>query len=270
MSERLAVVTGTSTGIGASIATALAGDGYEVLAGVRRAGEGPPGATEVRLDVTDPEAIDRLAATVGDRPLAALVNNAGIAVPGPVEAVPLDSWRAQFEVNLFGQIAVTQALLGALRSGGGRLVNISSIGGRLAGPGLGAYSASKWALEAVSDALRRELAGEVDVIVIEPGAVRTPIWDRGTALGDALIERFSETQRTRYAPLLDGLRRTAARNARTGVAPEVVARVVLGALAAPTPRTRYLVGRDAAVAGRLARVAPDRLLDRLTRRNVGL
>ncbi len=266
----LAVVTGTSTGIGAATATVLAGAGFEVLAGVRRAGEAPTGTTEVIIDITDEAAVTDLAAVVGDRPLAVLVNNAGVAIPGPVETVPLAEWRAQLEVNLLGHIAVTQALLPALRSGGGRLVNISSIGGRIAGPGLGAYAASKWALEAVSDALRRELGAEVKVIVIEPGPVRTPIWERGSQRGDDLIADMAPEQQLRYRRLLDGLRRAATHNANAGVAPEVVARVVLDAIRAERPRTRYLVGREAAVAGRLARVLPDRVFDRIITRRMGL
>lgn len=265
-----AVVTGTSTGIGSATATALAVAGYEVLAGVRRAGQAPANTTEVVVDITDAEAVAGLAATVGDRPLSVLVNNAGMAVPGPIEVVPLAEWRAQLEVNLLGHIAVTQSLLPALRIGRGRIVNISSIGGRVAGPGVGVYAASKWALEAVSDSLRRELGSEVGVIVVEPGAVRTPIWQRGSQRGDDLIATLAPEQQTRYGSLLDALRRASAENETNGVAPEVVAGVVVQAVRADKPRTRYLVGRDAAVAGRLARVLPDRLFDRMIARRLGL
>ena len=164
---RLAVVTGASSGIGLATAKALGERGFQVLAGVRNAADGErvgraAGVEPVLVDITKPADVAALADRVGDvagaRGLTALVNNAGITVNAPVETLPMDEWRRQFEVNFFGQVAVIQALMPALRDAGGRVVNVSSIGGRVAGPTFGAYAASKFALEAMSDSLRREVA----------------------------------------------------------------------------------------------------------------
>lgn len=184
-SSPLAVVTGTSGGIGGATAARLVTAGYEVIATVLRAGSAPAGTQEVVVDLTDADATRMLLDAVGDRPLQVLINNAGITVPGPVETTPLDAWRRQLEINLLAHIGVIQALLPSLRRGGGRIINISSVAGRVVGPGLGPYGASKFALEAVSDALRREL-DDVAVILIEPGMTKTRIWTEGSQRGKEL------------------------------------------------------------------------------------
>ena len=153
------IISGASTGIGRATALHLRGLGFEVLAGVRREGDAPPGTTPVVLDVTDQAAIDALAARIGDAPLAGLVNNAGIALGGPTEHLAVDEWRRQFEVNFFGHVAMTRALIPSLRAGRGRIVNMGSIGGQMATPLLGPYAASKFAIHGLSDALRFELRG---------------------------------------------------------------------------------------------------------------
>jgi NAD(P)-dependent dehydrogenase (short-subunit alcohol dehydrogenase family) len=268
----LAVVTGASTGIGKATAEHLAAAGFHVLAGVRSeaaaaavAGEG---IEPVSLDIADPDQIGALAQRVADDPegrsLRVLVNNAGIAVNAPVEVIPLDEWRRQFEINLFGHIAMIQALLPALIAGRGRIVNVSSIGGLVAGPTYGAYSGSKFALEAVSDALRREVRHVgVDVVVVEPGAIATPIWEKGLATGQQLAATMTPEQRVRYQEINAAAARNAQQAARNGVPPEHVARVITTAVTARRPRTRYLVGRDAKIAARLAALLPDRVMDRL-------
>ena len=198
------------------------------------------------------------------RPLQALVNNAGIAVAAPVEVIPLDEWRRQFEVNLFGHIAVIQALLPALVASRGRIVNVSSIGGLVAGPTYGAYSGSKFALEAVSDALRREVRHlGVEVVLVEPGAIATPIWEKGLATAQGLATTMTAEQRERYQHINAAAARRARQAARDGVPPEQVARVITSAVTARRPRTRYLVGRDARITARLAALLPDRVLDRM-------
>ncbi len=167
------LVTGASSGIGRAAALALSQRGFSVYAGAR----GPldyEGVTRVELDVTDPDHVEALR----ELPIDALVNNAGIAVIGPLEYLPLDELRRQLEVNTVGQLAVIQACLPALRRTHGRIVNVSSISGRVALPLYGPYAASKFALEALSDSLRRELRGAVGVSLIQPGAVATPIWHR--------------------------------------------------------------------------------------------
>jgi NAD(P)-dependent dehydrogenase (short-subunit alcohol dehydrogenase family) len=265
------VVTGASTGIGKAAAQHLAEAGFHVLAGVRSDAAAEAIAAEriepVRIDISDPDQIAALARRVAEDPehrsLQILVNNAGIAVNAPVEVIPLDEWRRQFEINVFGHIALIQALLPALISARGRIVNMSSIGGLVAAPTYGAYSGSKFALEAVSDALRREVHHlGVEVVVVEPGAIATPIWEKGLATAQDLADRMTAEQRERYQHINAAATRRAQRAARDGVPPEQVARVVTTAATARRPRTRYLVGRDARVTARLVALLPDRVIDR--------
>jgi NAD(P)-dependent dehydrogenase (short-subunit alcohol dehydrogenase family) len=267
MSRGTVVVTGASSGIGEATAVHLRSLGFDVLAGVRKDEDAERlrrhGVEPLRLDVTDADSIAAARSSVGERPLAGLVNNAGVAISGPLEALPIDELRKQLEINVIGQVAVTQAFLPALRAGCGRIVNMSSIGGRVALPLMGPYNASKFALEAISDALRRELRGQgVDVVVVEPGGVKTPIWQKGNAAADEILERMPEDAVERYRPLADALRRESAVIAeRSGASPEEVAEVVGRALTVARPRTRYLVGRDAKVRAPLAKWFPDRLVD---------
>jgi NAD(P)-dependent dehydrogenase (short-subunit alcohol dehydrogenase family) len=255
------LVTGASTGIGRATALALAPT-HTVLAGVRRLEDAPPGTTALQLDVTDAEQV----AALRDIPqLDALVNNAGIAVTGPLEYMPIDELRRQLEVNAIGQLAVIQAVMAQLRAARGRIVNVSSIGGRMALPLYGPYAASKYALEALSDSLRREQR-DVKVIVIEPGAIATPIWDRGIARADAIWEAVPAEGRARYGRLVDTLRSRAKQLGAEGVPAEEAAAVIVGALSAEKPRTRYLIGRQAKIQARLGRVLPDRAADALLAR----
>ncbi|HEY2699105.1 MAG TPA: SDR family NAD(P)-dependent oxidoreductase [Pseudonocardiaceae bacterium] len=197
--------TGASAGIGAATARKLARRGFHVLAGVRRTEDADalraPGIEPVILDITEPGHIAELAARVDT--LRALVNNAGISVNAPVEALPLDEWRRLFEVNLFGHVAVTQALLPALLRDTGRVINISSVGGKIAMATYGPYAGTKFAMEAVGDALRRELAPSgVRVVVVEPGGVRTEMADRGIATTSGLAAAMSPEHQQRYGPLV--------------------------------------------------------------------
>ena len=275
------LITGASTGIGRACAERLDGLGFVVLAGVRKQSDGDllreTGSGRMQplmLDVTDTasiaaavQAIDA-AAPAG---LAGLVNNAGIAVGGPVEFVALDDWRQVLEVNLIGQIAVTQAALPALRRARGRIVNMTSIGGRLATPLFGPYNASKYALEAVTDVLRVELRGfGVQVVAVEPGAVKTPIWGKGRATGERAIAAMPVEAQQLYGSGFDALRKGIAQSERSGVAPLEVARAVAHALTASRPKTRYVVGRDAKVRLALSRLLPTRAMDRLIVRAMGL
>lgn len=260
---RLALVTGASTGIGRASALHLAGLGFEVLAGVRDPDDAPDGLEPLRLDVTSEADIAAAAERVGGE-LHALVNNAGIAISGPVEVVPVEEWRRQLEVNLIGQVAVTRALLPAVLRARGRIVNISSIGGRVANPLFGPYSASKFALEAVSDALRREVAPHgVRVVSIEPGGIATPIWGKGMDDARRVVAGMTEEQQGRYSGLIAAVTKAVERIAREGLAPEEVAKVVGNAITADRPRARYLVGRDAKVQAAAARLLPDRAFDAL-------
>jgi NAD(P)-dependent dehydrogenase (short-subunit alcohol dehydrogenase family) len=253
----------------------LAPQGFHVLAGVRRDQDADAlrstGIEPVILDITEPEQVAALAARVADdpRPLHALVNNAGIQVNGPVEALPMEQWRWAFEVNLFGHIAVTQALLPALLRSRGRVLNISSIGGKVAMPTYGAYAGAKFALEAVSDALRREVAAlGVHVIVIEPGGVRTEMATRGVATANRLAAGMTPEQNERYGDLVQAINTLMATGTASGLTAEAAARVIAKAVTTRRPRTRYPVGRDAALLIRLARALPDRTLDRISAANL--
>lgn len=264
------MVTGASTGIGAASARELARRGFHVLAGVRREQDADAlradGIEPVILDITRPGHITELTAHVDARggALRALVNNAAIQINAPVETLPLSEWRRQFEVNLFGHIAVTQALLPALRRGSGRVVNISSVGGRVAMATYGPYAGTKFALEAVSDALRRELAPSgVRVVVVEPGAIRTEMADRVIAATNQQATAMSPQQQDRYGKLIRAINAQSAAHAPGGTSAADAALVIATAVTAPHPRTRYTIGRDAALITRLARILPDRLLDRV-------
>lgn len=265
-SHEIVVVTGASTGIGAATARELARRGFHVLAGVRRTIDADalraPGIEPVILDITEPGHITELAARV--HTLRALVNNAGISVNAPIEALPLDEWRRLFEVNLFGHVAVTQALLPALLRGTGRVINISSVGGKIAMATYGPYAGTKFALEAVSDALRRELAPSgVRVVVVEPGGVRTAMADRGIATTSRLAAAMSPEHQQRYGPLVRAVIKQATAFTASGTSAEDAAKVIAEAVTTAKPRARYPVGRDAALLTRLSRMLPDRLLDRV-------
>ena len=264
------MVTGASTGIGAACARDLARRGFSVLAGVRRPEDADalraPGVEPVMLDITDAGHVAALAARVRALrgPLRALVNNAGIAVNAPVEVMPLDQWRRTFEVNLFGHVAMTQALLPVLLRDSGRVVNISSVGGKVAMATYGPYAGTKFALEAVSDALRREVAPlGVQVVVVEPGGVRTQMADRVAASTSRLADAMSPDQRVRYGSLVQAVTAQSRAGTSRGTSAEDVAAVIAQAVTAVQPRTRYTVGGDAAVITRLSRVLSDRALDRL-------
>lgn len=260
---RLALVTGASTGIGRACALHLAGRGFDVLAGVRNPADAPEGLEPLRLDITSEADVAAAAERVGDE-LHALVNNAGIAISGPVEVVPMDEWRRQLEVNLLGQIAVTRALLPAIVRARGRIVNMSSISGRVANPLFGPYAASKFGLEAVTDALRREVAMHgVRVVGVEPGGIATPIWAKGTADGRRVTSGMTEDQAGRYGALIAAVGKRAEQMGREGLPPEEVAKVVGEAVTAERPRARYVVGRQAKVQAVAARLLPDRAFDAL-------
>lgn len=270
--RELAIVTGASSGIGAATARELARRGFHVLAGVRRDRDAGAirgeGIEPVMIDITDPEHIHALAARVdGDprgRALRALVNNAGIPVNVPVETYPIAAWRQLFEVNLFGHVAVTQALLPALFRSRGRVVNVSSVGGKAAMATYGPYAGTKFALEAVSDALRREIAPSgVRVVVIEPGGVRTDMLGRASATARDLAAAMTPEQNQRYGALMHAVAAQTEAAAKWSVTPEKVAEVIVSAVRARNPRPRYTVGRDAALATFMARALPDRILDRI-------
>lgn len=275
----LVVVTGASSGIGRSTARQLADDGYHVLAGVRKRVDAERLAADnlepVLLDITDPAQVaavaDRVVQDPEGRPLRALVNNAGIAINAPVETLPLNEWRRQFEVGVFAQIAMIQALLPALLAGRGRIIMIGSAGGKVAMPSFGAYSGAKFAMEAVSDALRREVEPlGVKVVVVIPGAMRTGMTASGLGTATRLADTMTPDQHARYDPLVRAYQATVTSFEANGLPPDRAAAVITTAITTAKPRTRYTVGRDAAMMVLLARFVPDRVLDRVLRRQMRL
>ena len=272
---RRVLVTGASTGIGHATATHLRARGWDVLAGVRRQQDGESLAAQgievVLLDVTDAAAIEAAAKQVGDRPLHGLVNNAGIAVGGALEFLPIERLREQLEVNVVGLVAVTQALLPALRRGTGRVVNIGSVSGRVGAPFVGPYHASKHAVEAITDSLRQELAPwGMHVTVVEPGSVSTPIWGKGSDQVKEQRETLPPEAFERYGKEIAAFDAVMQRMDRMGADPSKIARVVERALTARRPRPRYLVGADARLQVGLRTVLPTRVLDAATRRLMGV
>ena len=234
-----------------------------MLAGVRNEEDAPAGTEAALLDVTNGDHVQALAHLEA---LDGLVNNAGIALAAPLEFLPLDELRRQLEVNVIGQVAVTQAVLPALRSSGGRVVFVGSIAGRSALPFLSAYAASKHALEAISDSLRIELAPwGIHVTIVEPGTILTRIWTRSAERADALAARMGPRAPELYGERMAAFRRVAAKRGASGASADAVATVVARALASARPRTRYLVGRDARLRAGVERL-PDRLRDRVYER----
>jgi len=287
----LALITGASTGIGRATALRLAGSGWTVLAGVRDTAAGEslaaapltPGGTgpagrivPLKLEVTDPaqiaaaaDQVREQAAAASSAGLDALINNAGIAIGGPVELLSDEDLHRQFEVNVFGQLAVTRAMLGPLRAARGRIIFTSSIGGRVAMAYTAPYAASKHALEAFADAMRVELSNSgIQVALIEPGSVATPIWDKGRGEADRLT--IPAELQAYYGHVPAALDKALADTASRGVPPEQVAETIETALSAGRMRARYLVGRDARAMLAAKRLLPEHLFDRLVHRVLGV
>jgi NAD(P)-dependent dehydrogenase (short-subunit alcohol dehydrogenase family) len=254
------LVTGASTGIGRATAELLHDRGWEVFASVRRAGEAPAGAIEVVFDVADAEGIRHAAARIDE--LDALVDNAGIAIAAPLEFLPPDELTRQLDVNVVGQLRVLQAFLPALRRSQGRVVLMGSIAGKSALPFLGAYAMSKFALEAMADSLRLELAPfGMHVAIVEPGTIATPIWTKP----QRTVDEFSAEAAELYGQRVEKFRRLAAERAANAVPALAVAQAVEHALTSAKPKTRYIVGPDAKRRARVEHL-PDRLRDKVLSR----
>ena len=282
LAVRTVVITGASTGIGEACALHLDQLGWRVFAGVRKDADGEELRRKasarlmpVRIEVTDAASIasarEIIMRELGDRGLDGLVNNAGVVVAGPLEFVPIDDLRRQLEINVIGQIAVTQAFLASIRKARGRVVNIGSVSGKLATPFVGPYAASKFAMEALTDALRCELRPwGIQVSIVEPGSIATPIWEKSTTDADRMEAQLSTDGHELYDAAIKALRAAADELASKGIPPIQVAKAVTHALTAKKSKTRYLVGRDARLQATLARVAPDRVRDSLVLRQLKL
>ncbi|PZS36405.1 MAG: short-chain dehydrogenase [Pseudonocardiales bacterium] len=271
---RAVFITGAAGGIGAATVRALTAAGIQVYAGVRSglpdALAGLPGVQPVDCDVTDPGSVgaaaEHVAGRQAGRGLHAVINNAGLIVQGPVELVPPGEWRRQFEVNVFGPALVTQEFLPLLRLGHGRLINVSATSARTTLPFFGPISASKAALESFSDAARVELAPwRIPVVIIEPGATRTTIFDKAAATARTVQD--TAANRGLYEQQMHAFNRTMSRQKLS--APEVVAKVIVRAVLSRRPRARYLAGPDARTAALLSHL-PMRTRDRVLTRFLGL
>jgi NAD(P)-dependent dehydrogenase (short-subunit alcohol dehydrogenase family) len=270
------LITGASRGIGRAVALALDRGGHEVIAGVRDQDAAERLATEasgrlrtIRLDITDPSSVRAAVDAAGGR-LDALVNNAGVVVGGIVESLDLDALRHQLEVNVVGQVAVTQALLPALRAATGRVVFMSSVSGRVSAPVLTPYTASKFAIEAIADGLRLEVRRwGIRVVIVEPGSIDTDLWRNAEAQFDAGVAAMEEGQRQLYSGLLTGVRKLIRTTAKRAAPVDKVVAAVVEAVTAERPRTRYVVGADARGQLLLKAALPDRAYDALAARMTG-
>jgi NAD(P)-dependent dehydrogenase (short-subunit alcohol dehydrogenase family) len=271
------LITGASRGIGSDAARRLARAGWDVYAGVRsvvdgeRLSAGAPGGriTPVLLDVTD---AGQIAALDGALPaqLDAVVNNAGIVVDGPIEALSTARLREQFEVNLFGAVAVTQAVLPRIRASRGRIVFVSSLSGRIATPMTGAYNASKFALEGLADTLRLELRPwGIDVILVEPNSTDTDLWRTANDVLETTTASLSDEHRQLYAKHVNGMRRAVKMIQRLAVPVDQVSATIELALTAARPRARYPVGMRSKVQLAITTGTPTRINDAVLARATG-
>ena len=274
------VVTGASTGIGRATALRLDAEGYSVFAGVRKEADardlaqaGSDRLTPVTLDVTETDQIEstreQVAEAVGDRGVVGLVNNAGVGGGGPIEFMPLDELRTTLEVNLIGQVAVTQAFIPLIRRGKGTIVFIASIGGRVASPFMSPYNTSKFAIEALGESLRHELRPwGIEVVVVEPGSIDTEIWSKGNEQIRERLGEMPEDARRLYGPQMTRFGEVINETASRGIPPEKVAEVIHSAIASEKPKHRYLVGTDAKIGARLKGTLPDRTFSKLAARQL--
>jgi NAD(P)-dependent dehydrogenase (short-subunit alcohol dehydrogenase family) len=276
------LITGASTGIGKACALELDRRGFRVFAGVRSEDAGnrlkeksSPLLTPIMIDVTDADMIGAAATLVknqvGQDGLDGLVNNAGICVSGPLELLPIVELRRQLEVNVIGQIAVTQAMIPMLRTAKGRIVNIGSVNGALSPPYLGPYSASKFAMEALTDSLRIELrTWGIKVSIIEPGPIDTPIWEKSTNAADQLADTVPSESMKLYESDIKVLRNTIDKITRRVEPVDVVVKAAVHALTAPNPKTRYFLRFSNRFMFRGFKVCPDVFRDWCVRKAIGL
>ncbi|MDO0973668.1 SDR family NAD(P)-dependent oxidoreductase [Mycolicibacterium frederiksbergense] len=266
------LVTGAGRGIGRTIAEQLAAHGWDVIAGVRSEADGaaltavdPQRISAIILDVSDDGQIADLEGTLPTR-LDAVVNNAGVVMAGPMETLTSEQWRRQLDVNVVGQLAVTRAVLPRLRASQGRVLFISSVNGRLSTPLIGAYAASKFALEAAADALRMELSPwRIPVVLIEPAQTDTDMWRTAGTMVDDVEAALTPAERELYGRHIAGMRKSVPISQRMAVAPEKVSDVVRAALTAKRPRARYIVGAGPRLQVALMTNLPARVRDRVLR-----
>ncbi|HSA06615.1 MAG TPA: SDR family oxidoreductase [Candidatus Gastranaerophilales bacterium] len=279
--EKFVLITGASSGIGKITATMLAEKGFIVFAGVRKEADAENlkkknlNIIPVFIDVNDHPSIEKAFVVISEKcgvnGLFGLINNAGVAIAGPLEFLPIEKLRFQMETNVIGQVKVIQVFLPLIRKAKGRIVNISSIAGFTAFPFKGAYCASKHALEAITDSLRRELSPwEIPVCSIEPGIIKTNIWEKSLSLLEETINEMPEQAKSYYKPFYDKLiAKTRNKVEKNAISPEHVAAAAHASLTAKNPKPRYLVGKDAKFLN-LIKHLPDKLLDRCICSKIGI
>lgn len=279
--KKYVLITGASSGIGWISTISAAEKGFIVFAGVRKEEDAEKLRAEntniipIIIDVINQDSIsnafNKISEITGDSGLYAIVNNAGIVVAGPVEFLPLDKLRLQLEINVIGQISVIQHFLPLIRKARGRIINISSIAGFTAFPFKGAYAASKFAIEALSDSLRRELKPwNIPVSIVEPGVIKTPIWGKSIALVKDIIKEMPEQCEQYYGNIYKKMLKSIVKSVdKKGTSPQKVANAILHALTEEIPRTRYLVGKDAYFLSGLVRL-PDKIVDWYMCKKIGL
>ena len=263
------LVTGASRGIGRATAERLVSLGWEVFAGVRSPGDAPAGTTPVVVDVTDDAQVAALADALPAR-LDAVVNNAGVVVAGPVEALTADELRRQLDINVVGQVAVTKAVLPKLRAAGGRIVFVSSVSGRISTPMTGAYTASKFALEAIGDAMRVELRPwGIPVSLVEPGAIDTDMWQTAPEMIEETNARMAPEYQELYGGHVDGMRKTVRFIQKQASPAKTVVAAIEKALTAEKPKARYVVGVDSKAQLAARAILPTRAFDAIIARGTG-
>lgn len=276
LQNEIIVVTGTSTGIGNATAKELASRGYYILAGVRREIDADAIRTEniepIVLDITNETDISNLIKRINNDPekrtLRALINNAAIEINAPLEVLPLSEWKRQFDVNVFGQVAMIQALLPALFQSRGTIINITSIGGKVAMAGYGPYASTKFAVEGLSDSLRRELEPfGVKVILIEPGGVISPMSLQVRIKAEKITNEMNPEHRNRYGNLMHAMVSMAESYIKKAVSAEKAGKIIANTLIKKRPRPRYTIGSDASMVRFLNWLLPDSQFDSLLARS---
>jgi len=264
------LVTGSSTGIGRNISEKLALEGYKVFATARKDEDlnslgKIDNVIPIKMDVTDYNSIlqakSEISKHLGNNKLFSIINNAGIAIGGPIELIPIEELRKQFEVNYFGVVNVIQVFFPFLDDKHSKIINMSSVGGKVANPFMGPYNSSKFALEALSDSLRRELLGtNIDVIVVEPGRIVTPIWDKAE---DIDPEKYKNS---RYYNVLTRVKKFIIDRGKLGAQPDIVSNTILDILSRKKNKARYWVSSKPLVEVFIPRILPDRILDKVIKR----
>ena len=267
-------ITGTSSGIGEACALGLDRRGYRIFAGVRRKEDGESlcqrasdRLVPVLIDISDraqvKAAAESVAESLGEAPLVGLINNAGISIGGPLEFTPIDRLRHQLEINVVSQVSVTQLFIPLLRKSQGRIINVGSVSGLFASPLMGPYCASKYAMEAISDVMRRELKPwNIRVSLLEPGPIASKIWQKTRTRVEHVLQDPPKDLLSLYQPLIEKTMKHAADSEKRAQSPDVVVEAVVHALTSPRPRTRYLLGSRLAVR-KVMSWLPDTIQDRI-------